>query len=345
MKRCLAIGDLFVPPEAMEEGLAPLREHGIELATAEFSVGDFDQLQEVNHRIERQGPGAVALPDSLRDAMRQADILVVHFCPVARELIEEHPALEIIGTCRTGISNIDVAAAEEKGVPVVNCRGRLAEAVADFTVGMMICEARNIARGHAGLRRGEWIRRYCNLGHIPDLPSRCAGLIGLGAIGRATARRLQGFDMRILAYDPYVAPETAKELSVTLVSLEELMQMSDFVSVHVDLRDETRNLIGRRELNRMKPTSYFINTARAGVVDEAALIDALREKRIAGAAVDVFEHEPLPDGHPFLTLPNVTITPHMAGGSDDAFRNSPKIVCRQVLELLQKKTPDRQSGN
>ncbi len=334
MKRCLAIGDLFVPPEAMAKGLEGLKESSVDISTREFSVGDFEQLQRVNHLIEQQGPGVVELPGDLVDAMMRADLLVVHFCPVSQRLIERHGRLKIIGTCRTGLSNIDTQAAKAKGVAVVNCRGRLANAVADFTVGIMICEARNIARGHAGLRRGEWIRRYSNLGQIPDLPGRTAGLIGLGAIGQATARRLGGFDMNIVAYDPYVDPAIAQKLSVTMVPLEEVMRTSDFISLHVDLREQTRNLIGRREVTLMKPTAYFINTARAGVVDEEALIEALREGKIAGAALDVFENEPIPDGHPFLTLPNVTITPHMAGGSDDAFRNSPKLRCEQLMDML-----------
>lgn len=338
MKRCLAIGDLFVTPEAMAQGLAPLREHGFDVEVMEFSVGDFDRLQEINHQVEQHGPGVVSLPTEIREAMLAADVLVVHFCPVSREWIEQHPGLEVIGTCRTGLSNIDTAAADEHGIQVVNCRGRLANAVADFTVGMLICEARNIARGHAGLRQNQWIRRYSNLGQIPDLPGRTAGLVGLGAIGQATARRLRGFDMRILAYDPYVSPETADALNVTLVPLDTLMQDSDFVSIHVDLREETRNLIGEPELRRMKPTAYLINTARAGVVDEAALIATLQNRRIAGAALDVFENEPPGPDHPFMTLPNVTITPHMAGGSDDAFRNSPTLLCQQLLDTRQKQT-------
>ncbi len=334
MKTCLAVGDLFVPVAAMKEGLAGLAELGYRVETAEFDVGDYDHLQGVNLRVEKQGPASVPLDADLRRRMLAADVIVVHFCPLAGELIQSHGGLELIGTCRTGTSNIDVAAARTAGVPVVNCRGRLADAVADFTVGMMICEARNIARGHHGLKTGQWRRRYHNLNNIPDLPGRTVGLVGLGAIGQAVARRLAGFDMKVLAYDPFVPPAAAAKVNAHLVPLEALMRESDFVSIHVDVRPETMNLIDAAKIAMMKPTAYFINTARAGVVNEPALIAALAADRIAGAAIDVYDHEPLPAGHPYLTLDNVTLTPHMAGGSDDAFRRSPRLLCGQMIEAM-----------
>lgn len=336
MSVCLAIGDLFVPVAAMQEGLAPLAELGYRVETAEFDAGDYDHLQGANLRIEKEGPASVPLDGKLRRQMLAAEVIVVHFCPIAKGLIDEHKGLKLIGTCRTGTSNIDTAAAKAAGVPVVNCRGRLADAVADFTVGMMICEARNIARGHHGLKAGQWRRRYHNLGNIPDLPGRTVGLVGLGAIGQAVARRLAGFDMTVLAYDPFVSPAAAAKVNARLVPLDDVMRQSDFVSIHVDVRPETMNLIGAAQIAAMKPTAYFINTARAGVVNEPALIDALAADRIAGAAIDVYDHEPLPPGHPYLSLDNVTLTPHMAGGSDDAFRRSPRLLCGQIIEALRK---------
>jgi len=336
MKRCVAVGDLFVTSDAMAKGLAPLAECGYELEVTEFSVGDFDSLQEVNLEIEQHSPSVIELPSALTEKMLAADVIVVHFCPVSAELIKKHSHLECIGTCRTGMSNIDSAAAQTDGIPVVNCQGRLANAVADFTVGMMICEARNIARGHAGLKAGQWIRRYRNLGNIPDLPNRVVGLVGLGAIGKATAKRLAAFDMKILAHDPFVPEEVARQYDVELVSLETLMRQSDFVSIHVDLRESTKNIINADLIKLMKPTAYFINTARAGVVDEAALIEALQNNRIAGAALDTFTEEPPKLTSPLVQLENVTLTPHMAGGSDDAFRNSPKLLCELLKKTLNK---------
>jgi D-3-phosphoglycerate dehydrogenase / 2-oxoglutarate reductase len=333
-KLCVAVGDLFVTPEAMAEGLAPLAEAGYELDVRAFSVGDFDRLQEVNLCVEQHGPGAVELDASLRSRLIEADMIVVHFCPISDSLIAQASRLRHIGTCRTGTSNIDIEAANVRSIGVTHCAGRLAEAVADFTVGLLICEARNIARGHAGLKRGEWIRRYPNLGQIPELPGRTVGLIGLGAIGQATARRLRAFDMRILATDPMVTNPQAEAVGAELVDLDSLLRSSDFVSIHVGLNDQTRGLIGRRELDRMRPTAYLINTARAGVVDEEALIAKLQAGELAGAGLDVFATEPPGPDHPLVQLENVTLTPHMAGGADDAFRKSPHLLCRYLLASL-----------
>jgi D-3-phosphoglycerate dehydrogenase len=187
------------------------------------------------------------------------------------------------------------------------------------------------------LRQGHWRRDYHNLGRIPDLPGYTVGLVGLGAIGRGVARRLAGFGMKIITADPYVPEAVLYELGVERVELDDLMRRADFVSVHVDVRPETRNLIDRRRVGLMKPTAYFINTARAEVVDEDALVEALQQGRIAGAALDVFRTEPPPPDHPLLKLDNVTLTPHMSGGSDDAFRRSPQLVCAFLLDKLERK--------
>ena len=334
MKVCLAIGDLFVAEDAMREGLAPLEELGYRVETTTFDAGDYDALQASCLQVEKNGPDSIDLDPALRERMLAADMVVVHFCPVGRSIIDASQNLELIGTCRTGMTNLDTAAAQEKGVDVVNARGRLADAVADFTVGLMICEVRNIARGHEALRRGRWRRDYHNVGRIPDLPGYTVGLIGLGAIGQGVAKRLNGFGMKVLAADPYVPDDILNELNAERVEIDDLMGRSDFISVHVDVRPETRNLVDRRRIGLMKPTAYFINTARAEVVDEAALIEALQQDRIAGAALDVFTEEPPPPDHPLLQLDNVTLTPHMSGGSDDAFRRSPQLLCRLIREKL-----------
>lgn len=337
MKTCLAIGDLFVPEAMMRDGLSPLAAHGYKIETAEFDVGDYDALQASCLQIEKNGPDSIGLNPVLLDRMRKAELIAVHFCPVGKSVIEAAPHLEIIGTCRTGLSNIDTGEAKEKGITVINARGRLGDAVADFTVGLMICEVRNIARGHEALRQGRWRRDYHNLGRIPDLPGYTVGLVGFGAIGQGVARRLGGFSMKLLAADPYVSDEILASHHVERVEIDDLMSRSDFVSIHVDVRPETHNLVDRRRIGLMKPTAYFINTARSEVVDESALIEALQQDRIAGAALDVFREEPLNADHPLLKLDNVTLTPHMSGGSDDAFRRSPQILCRLIQEKLAKR--------
>ena len=232
---------------------------------------------------------------------------------------------------RGGIENVCSEYAREKGIEVFNAPGRNAEAVSDFTVGMIICEARNIARGHHGILTGRWIRDYSNSGMIPDLPGRTVGLIGCGAIGMKVAKKLSGFDMKLLGYDPFASAERCKEAGVEPVELDELMARADFVSLHARLTVENHHLIDARRLALMKPTAYLINTSRAGLIDEAALVEALRAKKIAGAALDVYEHEPPQPDDPLLALDNVTLTPHMAGGSNDAFFNTP-ILLRKRME-------------
>lgn len=259
-------------------------------------------------------------------------MIITEFCPITRHLIDSCPRLKLIGVLRAGCENINVRYATEKGIAVFNTPGRNADSVADFTVGLLISESRNIARGHAGLKRGEWIREYPNQAYIPELPGKTVGIIGLGEIGRKVARRLAGFDVRLLGYDPYVSQSPE---GLQLVDLPTLMAESDFVTIHVRLTAETENLISRDLISRMKSTAYLINTSRSALVDEQALADALRERRIAGAGLDVFNVEPPGKDYPLVVLDNVTITPHMAGGSSDAFLNSPGKLAAELLKLRQ----------
>jgi D-3-phosphoglycerate dehydrogenase len=166
---------------------------------------------------------------------------------------------------------------------------------------------------------------------IPDLPGKTAGIVGLGEIGRKVAKRLAGFDMRILAYDPFVKEPPA---GIAMVGLEELMAKSDFVTVHARLTKETEGMIGAALIAKMKNSAYLINTSRSALVDEKALYEALKSKKIAGAALDVFDLEPPGADYPLVKLDNVTLTPHMAGGSNDAFFNCPKLLADEFAKLL-----------
>ncbi len=212
--------------------------------------------------------------------------------------------------------------------------GRNANAVADFTVGMLLSECRNIARAHRNLKEGRWIRDYTNAASVPDLPDKTAGIVGFGNIGRKVAQRLHGFEMNILAYDPFAGnvPDY-----VTLVDLPELMSRSDFVLVHARAMKETEHMINRELIGMIKPNAYLINTARSSLVDEQALYEALRDGKITGAALDVFDVEPPAADYPLVALPNVTVTPHLAGGSVDAFTNSPKLLSREMIHITEKK--------
>jgi D-3-phosphoglycerate dehydrogenase / 2-oxoglutarate reductase len=328
--KLVGIGDLFIPHRHIREGFESLAKRGVCIETFDWQLSGFPELQEINHKVETGGSEAFDPPAVIYRSVAEADIIVTEFCPVPRKMIDACPRLKIIGILRAGTENVNVEYATSKGILVYNTPGRNADAVADFTVGMIICECRNIARGHHGLKQGEWLREYPNSGRIPDMRGKTIGIVGLGEIGKKVVKRLQGFDVKIIAHDPYVRTPPG---GVELVALERLMAEADFVTIHARLTKETERVISRQMIGRMKPTSYFINTSRAGLVDEPALYEALEQRKIAGAALDVFEKEPPGKDYPLVTLENVTLTPHMAGGSNDAFFNSPGRLAAEINKL------------
>jgi phosphoglycerate dehydrogenase-like enzyme len=283
-------------------------------------------------------PSQWVLPEAeLIAALQDADCLVTEAENITANVIRECRSLKAVVNCRGNSVNVDLPIATEEGVLIAGTPGRNANAVADLAVCLMIMAARNIPRAIESLRSGTWanspratVYRACQ-GH--ELPGRTVGLIGLGAIGREVASRLRGFRMRILAYDPYVSPQAADAVGVTLTSLEELVRQSDFISLHAHVTGRTQALLGRREFAMMNPSAYLINTARAALVDESALIEALRENRIAGAALDVFHEEPLPADHPLLKLPNVVALPHIGGATFDVIRHQSETA-EQNLEAI-----------
>ncbi len=331
--KLVGIGDLFIPCEYIEKGMKCLEEKDISVNTIEWKLSGFDELQNINLLVEQGGREEVEVPDYILDAVKDADIIITQFFPIGKELIDKCTNLKMIGVLRAGYENVNAEYAMSKGIKVFNTVGRNAHSVSDFTVGMMIAEARNIARGHYGIKNGEWIREYPNSGIIPDFGGRTVGLVGYGEIGRLVAKKLSGFDMEILVYDPYYKGD-----DINLVSLEELLAKSDFVSLHARLTKDNERMIGSEQLALMKPTAYLINTSRSGLVDEQALYEVLKNGKIAGAALDVFDVEPPSADYPLVTLPNVTVTPHMAGGSTDAFVNTPKLLANGLIDYLNGKT-------
>lgn len=329
MKKLVGIGDLFIPCEYIEKGMAHLKEMDIDVSTVEWKLSDFDELQHINLLVEQGGREDIPVPAYIFDAVKDADIIITQFFPIGKDLIDKCPNLKTIGVLRAGVENVNVEYAKEKGIEVFHAIGRNAHSVSDFTVGAIICEARNIARGHAGIKNGQWIRNYSNNGMIPDLCEKTVGIIGYGEIGRLVAKKLSGFDMNILVYDPYYHGN-----DVHTVSLEELMAQSDFITLHARLTAENEHMINGDLLAKMKSTAYLINTSRSGLIDEAALVKVLQEKRIAGAFLDVFDHEPPAIDDPLVQLDNVTLTPHMAGGSNDAFLNTPKLLANALVEHM-----------
>lgn len=331
--KIVGIGDLLLPSSDIEKGFRLLESEDIEVVTVDWPLKDYEELQNINLKVEQGGAEMYQPDDAVIEMVKDADIIITQFCTMTKKLIDSCTNLKAIGVLRGGIENVNLDYCNEKGILVFHTPGRNANAVADFTVGMMISECRNIAKAHRELKEGRWTRDYTNAAFVPDLCEKTVGIIGYGNIGRKVAQRLKAFEMNILAYDPYVKEAEG----VTMVSLEELMKESDFVTIHSRLTKETEKMIDARLLSLMKPTAYFINTARAGLVDEEALCEVLKTHKIAGAAIDVFEVEPPSKDYRMVVLDNVTITPHLAGGTRDAFTHSPVLLAKEMKKVLKEK--------
>ncbi len=327
--KIVAVGDLFLDAATLTEVIRPALPAGVEFAAVQWPLRDLKELQAINLKVEQGGPNAVPPSPAVAAAVKEADIVFTQFWPVPAQVMDAAPRLRVIGVGRSGVENIAVAEATKRGICVLNTVGRNAQAVAEYAIGLMLCEMRNIGRGHAALKRGEWRKKYPNDASVPELPGRTIGLIGFGQIGRLIVKKLAGFEMNFLVYDPYAKPEPGVEF----VDLPTLMKRSDFVSIHAKLTDETRRMINAELLALMKPTAYLINTARAELVDEAALVEVLRQGKIAGAALDVFMHEPPAADDPLLQLDNVTLSPHQAGVTVDAYRTTAKLFVQNISRL------------
>ena len=270
--------------------------------------------------------------DQLVEVIGDYDALVVRSgTQVTARVIAAAAKLQIIGRAGVGVDNIDVEAATQRGIMVVNAPDGNSIAAAEHTIAMMMSMTRHIPRADASLRDGRWERRQF-MG--TEVTGKTLGVIGMGRIGREVAHRARGLQMRVLAYDPYVSSEQAERLGVEMCELEDVLCGADFITVHVPLTEATRNLIGKCELEMIKPTAYLINCARGGIVDEAALHAALQDGQLAGAALDVFISEP-PLDSPLLDNPKVVITPHLGASTREAQVAVSVDVARQVLGGLQ----------
>src|SRR5207248_1491852 len=254
---------------------------------------------------------------------------------VTARVLDAGKRLRVVGRAGVGVDNIDVPAATAKGILVVNApRGNII-AAAEHTIGLLFALARNIPQADASVKRGEWTRsKFTGV----EVRGKVLGLVGLGNIGSEVAKRAQGLEMEVIAYDPAVAPERAEQFNVRLVELDELLRSADFISIHAPLIDATRNLIDAGRLALVKPSARLINAARGGIVDESALHDALASGRLAGAACDVFLQEPL-GASPLLELPNFIATPHVAASTAEAQTSVAFDVAEEVGAVLAGELP------
>ena len=275
-------------------------------------------------------------PGEAIEAIKGADVIINQGVPMSREVIEAIDTAQAVVSSGHGFDRIDHDAATDKSVMIVNTAGFCTEEVSNHAIMLLLACAKNLVNLHNLVREGEWSRagrpQWRQMGSIDG---QTLGLVGLGNIARATARKASVFGLQLIAYDPYIQPWIAKEYKVGLVSsLEELAGSSDYVSVHVPLNNETRKLLSGPFFKAMKPTAYLINTCRGPTVDEAALIKALQDGELAGAGLDVFEVEPTPGDNPLLKMDNVIVTPHSAGGSTVSGPNAQRQIGQEAARLL-----------
>jgi D-3-phosphoglycerate dehydrogenase len=321
----LCAGDEFITPAMFVEALEVELDAGAQFAT-HASRWPAEPWYATDEIAEAAGD-----EDEIAEAVRGVDVLVTHLAPVTERVLAQADRLRLVATPRGGPTNVDLTAATRRGVAVVNLPGRNARAVAEFTVGALIAGRRNIARSHARMRDGEWtgdLYRYDAAG--PELAGSTVGLVGLGQVGTRVADLLRAFGVHLLACDPYVDPDIAAERGAELVGLAELVERSDVVSLHARLSDETRGMVDAELLGRARPGTYLVNTARGELVDEAALVDALRTGRLSGAALDVYAPEPPAPDHPLLSLPQVLTVSHLAGASTDVAHRAARRMAAEV---------------
>lgn len=297
----------------------------------------------VYERFEREDIGFAVRECVSREELAQtagdADVVWVfgsHRCVYAENL-DVVPRCGAIIRTGSGTDNVPVPEATARGIVVANTPDAVSDAVAEHTIGLLFACMRQIVAQDKAVRRGVWNRYEAWPGW--HLQGQTLGLIGFGRIPQFISRKLKGFDLTILACDPYGNPEKAAELGVRFTDLDQLLSESDYVSVHTPLTEATRHIIGERALRLMKPTALLVNTSRGPTVDETALVRALKEGRIAGAGLDVFETEPIGSDNPLLKMDNVVLTPHIAGYSDETTENSWRLSVETAVDFARGRFP------
>lgn len=268
----------------------------------------------------------------------QADALLVIAAPITARVIAELGRCRVIGRFGAGLDNVDVAAATEAGIQVVNVPAASVQEVSDHALAMILALGRRLIALDAAVRDGRWSSGLED-GRVQRLHAQVVGVVGLGRIGGALARKLAALGVTVLAHDPLVGDDALRDCSAVRVELAELLRRSDYVSVHAPLTPETRGMLSGAELALMKPSAYLINVSRGAIVDHAALVEALREGRIAGAGLDAFEQEPLAADDPLLGLSNVILTPHAAHYSVESAEELRHTVLDDVLGVLAGRPP------
>jgi D-3-phosphoglycerate dehydrogenase len=330
------MGDRFMLPSMFEQAIREKCGEAPEIRSYEMPWPD----QPMEHGYAEPGMEGLkeyqGTADEVVAHMDSAEIAVTHLAPFSAGVIERLPQLKLIAVSRGGPVNIDMAAARNRKIRVVNTPGRNASAVAEFTIGAILAETRLITKGHESLRRGEWrgdLYRADLTGE--ELSEMTVGVIGYGHVGAKVVRILKAFGCRILVCDPYVqlSVDDMRD-GVVQVSLERLLQESDVMTLHARVTDETRGFIGKEQFEQMKRGAYFVNTARGPMVDYDALTEALKTRHLRGAALETFAVEPAPANLELLQLDNVTLTPHIAGASVKTVKIAAAAAAEEVRRYL-----------
>lgn len=301
------------------------------VTTAFLSPGDeVDRLLRAEGFAVTHSPQFANLETAERAALlRDVTAIVAGTQPLTAEMIESAPRLRVIARTGVGYDNVDVEAASRRDIAVCTTPGANRESVAELVFALMLACARGLVADVESVRRGEWPQRTGR-----ELSGSTLGIVGLGSIGKTVATVARGFGMTVIAFDPYFDGQFAEANAVRSVDLTELLRESDFVTLHLFLDDSTRHLIDAKALASMKPGSFLINTSRGGVIDEGALVDAVRDGVIAGAALDVYEVEPLGPDSPLRDVPSILTSGHIAGATQEARARSGQAAARAVIEAL-----------
>ncbi|MFZ7133929.1 MAG: NAD(P)-dependent oxidoreductase [Eubacteriales bacterium] len=290
-QKIVVIGDIFVSPDAMEEAVACSLINYDKITKLSWGASDKNGYATMQLNVEKNGPDAENYAAGLDEIIEDVDVILTHYSPIPERLIQKAKNLKLILTCRGGLEHIDIEAANERNIPVVNVI-RNAEPVADFVLGLILSLTRNIALSHHELMSGNWKMEFYNSGYVTTLHELTVGIIGLGNIGLEVALRLKSLNVKIIAYDAYISMDKLHSYGLENIpmmsSIEDVFSNADVISLHLRLTEKTEKMIDKKYFSLMKPTAYFINTARGGLVQQSDLIEVLKNRSIAGAALDVF---------------------------------------------------------
>ena len=334
--KAVVVGDFLLPANVLKKIFVgnEIEETVDEVQTINFKSESRGDIRKVWRILEDEGLDNMPCPDELYSAIENAEILAVHICPVPADLIKRASKLKVILSARGGLENIALEAARDRGIAVIHTPHHNANAVAEFTVGMMLAETRNIARSYGEMFNGVWQEYYPNSDYIPELKELTIAIVGFGHTGRLTAQKLKSFECNIIIADPFVSADDVIKMGFKPVALQEALETADIVSLHVRLTKDTREMIADKEFNLMKKGAYIVNSARSGLIKESSLVEALKSGHLKGAAIDVFDIEPLPQSSPLLKLKNLTFTNHRAGDTRNSYWGAPELLQVELLQYI-----------